>query len=151
MKCKLVLCLSAVILLSTLMAGCGSRGDSSVPVKVQNADRVQTLAFNLMFDSSVLEVKGVYVTSLTLHSTAQWVMEATGRLLVLLSEGDVSGNGNLVTVVFKILKSQGSSALTVEVKQATSKGTGSLETQTSAGSFTGSNSSFKAPVITFIE
>jgi hypothetical protein len=151
MKSKFVVCLSVIVLLSTLVAGCSTgEGGVGVPIKIQKADHVGAIAFNLLYDSTVLEVTGVNVGALARNSRAQWSIEKPGQLKVVVQNANINGDGTLVKVNCRVLNTTGSSTLPIQVLQAISTDTGGLvETQVSEGSFSASGKSVEAPVISF--
>lgn len=152
MRSKLVVCLSAIVLLSTLVAGCGTSGGGlSVPVKVENADHVGAIAFELLYDSTVLKVTAVNVGALAGGSSAQWAIVQPGRLWVgIQGAKNLNGSGTLVTVKCKVLDAAGSSTLAIQVVATSSADTGEeVETQVNEGTFNASDDSVTAPVIRF--
>lgn len=151
MRSKFVVCLSAIVLLSILMAGCGTGGGPSVPIKIENADHVGAIAFYLLYDSTVFEVTAVSVGALARGSTAQWAIEKPGQLkVVVLNAKNINGGGTLVAVKCKVLNNTGSSTLAIQVLEARSADTGEVvETQVSEGSFSASDMSVEPPVISF--
>ena len=152
MRSKLAVCLSAIVLLSTLVAGCGTGGGGvSMPISIENADHVGAIAFNLLYDSTVFEVTAVNVGALARNSAAQWSVEKPGQLKVIVQNArNINGDGTLVAVKCKVLNKTGSSTLVIQVLEARSANTGEVvETQVSEGSFSASDMSIEAPVISF--
>ncbi len=151
MKSKFMVCLSVILLLSALVAGCATEGSLSLPIKIENADHVGAIAFNLVYDPAVLEVTAVNVGVLARGSTAQWAIERPGQLKVIVQNAkNINGDGLLVAVKCRVLNSAGSSTLVIQVLEARSANTGELvETKVTEGTFTASDESFEAPVISF--
>lgn len=152
MSSKFLVCLSAIVLLLTLVVGCGTGGGGvDVPIKIENADHLGSIAFNLLYDSTVLEVTAVNVGSLARGSNAQWAIEKPGQLLVGVQNAkNIDGKGTLVAVKCKVLNTTGSTTFAILVLEARSANTGELvETQVSEGSFSASDMSIEAPVIDF--
>jgi hypothetical protein len=156
MRSKFGVCLSAIGLLSILVVGCGTGGGGGgVPIKIENADHVGAMAFNLLYDSTVLEVTGVSKAALVRDSgsTARWAIEQPGQLYVVVEKAKnnkIDGDGTLVEVKFRVLNASGSSTLAIRVLEARSGATGEqVETQVSEGSFSASDMSIEAPVISF--
>ena len=149
MRRKPVICLSVLLILSALVVGCGTGGGLSVPVKIENADHVGAIALNLLYDSSVLKVTAVNVGDLAKGSSAQWAIVGPGKLKVVVQNAKyMNGDGTLVTVKCKALNSTGSSTLAIQVLGAISADTGEdVGTQVTDGTFTASNESVEAPVI----
>jgi len=152
MRSMSVLRLSVLLMLSALLVGCGTGGGGlSVPVKIENADHVGAISFNLLYDSSVLKVTAVNVGDLAKGSSAQWAIVGPGKLKVVVQNAkNISGDGTLVTVKCKALDTTGSSTLVIQVLGATSANTGEdVGTQVTDGSFSASDDSVEAPVISF--
>ena len=152
MRSMSVVCLCVLLMLSALVIGCGTGGGGlSVPVKIENADHVGAISFNLLYDSSVLKVTAVNVGDLAEGSSAQWAIVGTGQLKVVVQNAkNMNGDGTLVTVKCKALNSTGSSTLAIQVLGATSANTGEdVGTQVTDGSFSASDDSVEAPVISF--
>jgi hypothetical protein len=152
MRAKFVVCLSVIVLLSALVAGCGTGGGGlSLPIKIENADHVGAIALNLLYDSAILEVTAVTVGALARGSTASWAIEGPGQLkVVVLNAKYMNGDGTLVAVKCRVLNSAGSSTLVVRVLEARSADTGEVvETHVTEGNFTASDESVEAPVISF--
>jgi hypothetical protein len=151
MRSKSVICLSVLLMLSALVVGCGTGGGGlTVPVKIENADHVGAIAFNLLYESTVLEVTAVNVGDLAKGSSAQWAIVGTGQLKVVVQNANINGDGTLVTVKCKALSSTGSSTLVIQVLGATSADTGEdVGTQVTDGSFSAADESVEAPVIIF--
>ena len=126
-----------------------------MPIKIENADHLGAMAFYLLYDSTVLEVTDVSVAGLARdsNSTTRWGIEKPGQLVVIVEkakEKGMNGDGTLVKVKCKVLSVTGSSTLAVQVLEARSVDTGELvETQVSEGSFSASDMSIEAPVISF--
>ncbi len=156
MRWKLVVCLSVVLVLSTLVTGCGTGGSApSVPIKIENADHLGGIYLSFQYDSSVLEVTGVKQGALALATsrTIRWASPKVGEMEVLVDTGEgISGDGTLLVMKCKVLNSAGSSKLVVQVMEARSAETGELlNTQVLEGSLSASGESVEAPVITFSE
>jgi len=151
MRPKSLICLSVLLMLSALVVGCGTgRGGLSVPIKIENADHVGAISFNLLYDSSVLKVTAVNVGDLAKGSSAQWAIVGTGQLKVVVQNANINGDGTLVTVKCKGLNATGSSTLVIQVLGATSGNTGEdVETQVTDGSLSAADESVEAPVIIF--
>ena len=151
MRSKSVICLSVLLMLSALVVGCGTAGGGpSVPVKIENADHVGAIAFNLVYDSSVLKVTTVNVEDLARGSSAQWAIVGTGQLKVVVQNANINGDGTLVTVKCKALNTTGSSTLVIQVLGATSGNTGEdVGTQVTEGRYSAADDSVEAPVISF--
>ena len=151
MRSKSVICLSVLLMLSALVVGCGTGGGGlTVPVKIENADHVGAIAFNLVYDSSVLKVTTVNVEDLARGSSAQWAIVGTGQLKVVVQNANINGDGTLVTVKCKALNTTGSSTLVIQVLGAISGNTGEdVETQVTEGSYSAADDSVEAPVIIF--
>ena len=151
MKSKFVVCLSLIVLLSILVMGCGTAGGGlGVPVKIENADHVGAIAFNLLYDATVLKATAVNVGDLAGGSSAQWAIERPGQLKVVVQNANMNGDGTLVAVKCRVLDPTGSSTLVIQVLGATSADTGAdVGTQVTAGTCTASDDSVEAPVITF--
>jgi hypothetical protein len=113
------------------------------------------MAFNLLYDSTVLEVTGVSKAALVRNSngTARWAIEKPGQLYVVVENAKnnrINGDGTLVVVKCRVLNAAGSSTLAIQVLEAYSGDTGErVETQVSEGSFSASDMSIEAPVISF--
>ena len=156
MRWRLVVCLSVVVVLSTLVTGCGTEGNlQSVPINIENADRLGGIYISFQYDSSVLEVTKVKQGALALATrrTIRWQSPKAGEMLVLVDTGsEISGDGTLLVMKCKVLNSAGSSKLVIQVMEARNAETGELlVTQVSEGSFSASGESVEAPVITFSE
>lgn len=151
MRPKSLISLSVLLMLSALVVGCGTGGGGlGVPIKVENADHVGAVAFNLLYDSTVLEVTAVNVGDLAKGSSAQWAIVGTGQLKVVVQNANMNGDGTLVTVKCKALNTTGSSTLVIQVLGATSGNTGEdVGTQVTDGSFSAADESVEAPVIIF--
>ena len=151
MRPKSLICLSVLLMLSALVVGCGTAGGGlGVPIKIENADHVGAISFNLLYDSSVLKVTAVNVGDLAKGSSAQWAIVGTGQLKVVVQNANINGDGTLVTVKCKALNTTGSSTLVIQVLGATSANTGEdVGTQVTDGSFSASDDSVEAPVISF--
>lgn len=148
MRLKMAICLSAVMLLSMLLSGC-SQANTSVPIKVENANHLRELAFNLLYDTTVLEVSGVGMTDLTRMGSVRWGVQEPGKLLVLLAGEDINGGGTLVVVKCNVPGSTGVSTLTIQVLEAYSTAGELLEPQVSEGSLSAEDKSVVPPVIIF--
>ena len=151
MRPKSLICLSVLLMLSALVVGCGTAGGGlGVPIKIENADHVGAISFNLLYDSSVLKVTAVNVGDLAKGSSAQWAIVGTGQLKVVVQNANINGDGTLVTVKCKGLNATGSSTLVIQVLGATSGNTGEdVETQVTDGSLSAADESVEAPVIIF--
>jgi hypothetical protein len=152
MRTKSVICLSVLLMFSALVVGCGTGGGGvSVPVKVDNAEHVEAIAFKLLYDPTVLKVTAVDVGALARGSNAQWAIIGQGQLKVTLQNAkNLNGDGTLVAVKCKVLDTASSSTLVIQVLEARSADTGEVvETQVTEGSFTASDKSVEAPVISF--
>ena len=149
---QLVLFALTALLAVAPVVGCGTGGGGlSVPIKVENADHVGAIAFNLLYDSAVFKVTAVNVGALARGSSARWAVVQPGQLWVGIQDAkNLNGNGTLVKVKCKVLNTAGSSTLAVQVLAAASADTGeAVETQVTDGSFTASDESVEAPVIIF--
>jgi len=156
MRWRLVVCLSVVVVLSTLVTGCGTEGNlQSVPINIENADHLGGIYISFQYDSSVLEVTRVKqgAVALAASRTIRWKSPQVGEMRVLMDAGKgISGEGTLLVMKCKVLDSAGSSKLVVEVMEARSTETNELlDTQVSEGSFSASGESVEAPMITFTE
>ncbi len=140
------------LLASTIVLGCDLDPDSiGVPIEVTNADRVGAIAFNLIYDSSVLEAQDVDVKELARGATAQYSAKTPGKLVILLQNApNIDGSGTLVEAKFKILNTGGSTKFQIEVLEALNLDTGeSVETNVSDGSFSAVEGSVQPPTIVF--
>jgi len=148
---QLVLFASIALLAVAPVVGCGTGGGGlSVPIKIENADHVGAISLNLLYESTVLEVTAVSVGALASGRSAQWAVEAPGRLKVVVQNANMNGDGTLVTVKCKALNTTGSSTLVIQVLGAISADTGEdVETQVTDGSFSAADDSVEAPVIRF--
>ena len=153
MTSKTVIFLSAIVLASMLVAGCGpSQGQGTrLQIKVENADYVGAITFTLMYDPSVIEVTGVRRGPLSLGGALLWGVELPGQLSVVIRHDYyLNGDGTLIEVSYHVLDSGGSSTLTVHAIEALSLRTGdAVQVQVSEGGFSASDMSVKAPEIIF--
>jgi Cohesin domain len=151
MRSRAVVCLSLIVLLSTLVAGCGTGGAPSVSIKIENADHLGGIYFSLLYDSSVLEVTGIRQGALARSRGMKMGIPKAGEIQVLVDTGSgISGDGTLVKVEYKVLNSTGTSTLVIQVLEARSAETGELlETHVTEGTFGASGKSVVAPVISF--
>ena len=148
---QLVLFASIALLAVAPVVGCGTGGGGlGVPIKIENADHVGAISFNLLYDSSVLKVTAVNVGDLAKGSSAQWAIVGTGQLKVVVQNANINGDGTLVTVKCKALNTTGSSTLVIQVLGATSGNTGEdVGTQVTEGRYSAADDSVEAPVIIF--
>jgi hypothetical protein len=151
---RLVVGLSAMVLLSTLGMGCSTGGSApSVPIEIVNADRLGGIYISFQYDSSVLEVTKVKQGALALATsrTIRWASPKAGEMEVLMDSGEgISGDGTLLVMKCNVLNSAGVSKLLIQVKEARSMETNELlDAQVSEGSFSAGGKSIVAPVITF--
>lgn len=122
----------------------------SVPIEVKNADRVGAITFKVLYDPAVLEVRAVNKDKLALSAHAAFNKDTPGQLLVVIQHAEISGNGKLVTVKFRVLDKRGTSTFAIEVLELKSlKTRGMVESEITDGVFSASDMTVKAPVIGF--
>jgi len=122
-----------------------------MPIEVTNADRVGAIAFNLVYDSSVLEAQAVEVKELATGANASYSTSTPGKLLVLVQNApNINGSGTLVVAKFKVLNTAGATTLEIEVVEALNLDTGEpVGTSVSDGSYSGTTDSVEPPIIIF--
>lgn len=153
MRWSIAIATVLALLLMMIALGCDlGEGSIGVPIELKNADRVGAVAFTLLYDSTVLEVEGVEMRALARGATAGYNADTPGELFVSITNApNISGNGTLVEVKFKVLDDAGSSTLQIEVLGALNLDTQEpVETVVSDGLFSAADNSTDPPVITFV-
>jgi len=141
-----------VLVLSLIPLGCDLEpGTIGVPIEVTNADQVGAIAFNLIYDASVLEAQEVIAKKLAKGASAGYSTNTPGTLVVLVENApDLNGSGTLVEARFKVLNAEGSTTFKIEVAEALSLETREpVETSVLDGSYSGPQNSVQPPTIVF--
>ena len=86
-----------------------------VPIGVTGARNLGTLHVELVYDASLLEVVGFAPGDLTRNALSESNFDNPGRIIIGIVDTDgIDGDGSVGLITFKVLVSQGQSALTLE-------------------------------------
>jgi len=151
MTARLLSTVATVILLAVWASGCVTTTTTvSVPVEVRSANNIGAIGFELAYDSTLLEVTEVDDVGFSESADAGYNSDTPGRLVVVVENASINGDGTLVEVNFKALQDSGESAVTFERIEARNATTGELvTTQTEAGSIRVDDESYVSPKIVF--
>ena len=95
-----------------------------LPVQVRGADEIGAIAFELVYDATLLDPTLVDPDELAKGANAGFNDDNPGRLVVVVQNApSIDGDGTLVTIQFDVLRDSGTSDLVLENVQARSLAT----------------------------
>jgi hypothetical protein len=147
----LMIAVSLLTIVVTATTGCVEPGTASVAVEVVNADSVGAIAFEVVYDATLLEVIRVNPDDLADGANSGFNNDTPGRLLIVVQQApSINGTGDLVTIQFDILRGSGQTSLALENMQARSLATGQpVPVQGTAGSVKADDASYVSPRLIF--
>ncbi len=121
-----------------------------VPITVQGAASLGSLQLALRYDPQVLELQGVRAGPLARNTLVDFKGNVPGQAIIgLVDASGISGDGAILTLVFRPTGRPGASALTLERVEAANTSLQDLVVQSSTGQFPGAGASVTGPVLTF--
>ena len=147
-KVRLTAIAAICVALALVAAGCVTTKSLELPVEVVSASNVGAIAFEIVYDSALLEVTDVKPDDLAEGATSGYNNDTPGRLLVVVQGALINGDGTLVKVHFTLTEGTGSITLPLENLQVLDASTSAaVPFQTVAGSVSAEDGSWVAPRI----
>ena len=148
---KILIVLGVLLTITVSATGCTGSDAVTIPVKVENADNVGAIAFELTYNASVLRAVDVNIVDMSLGAESGYNADTPGKLIVVIqSATDIDGSGTLINANFEVLTQGGGSALTLQNVQARDRTTfQDIPTSTIAGSYQVAANTVVSPVIVF--
>jgi len=153
------LLLVLMLVMALALGGCNlipipksAAGVVGVPINFSGASNAGSLHIELVYDSTMLEATEVKAGKLGGNAVIESNLGTPGRAIIgIIDAVGINGDGSVVTVSFKTKGKEGTSSLTLENIEAYDAETlYDIITRTSPGEFVAKDSSFTAPVITFV-
>ena len=127
----------------------GSTGSDGVSIKLNNANNLGSLSFDLTYDASRLQCAEAKAAKLAEGAMFEANLKEIGRVrIALISSKGITGTGDLVTLVFKPIGEGGESQLELrEVLANTAATLVDIRVEVTGGTYSSQNQTFKSPEI----
>ena len=149
----IVIIVVAVVVVLTLGGGGDEEttGELEFPIQVEGASNVGSVAIELTYDSSVLEVTTIEAGELASNAMFEYNALIAGRVLIgIVDSSGIDGDGAVAKVSFNVIDDEGTSAITLQNIEAADADTlVDILTETSEGSYEAATQSITPPVLTF--
>jgi hypothetical protein len=147
----LVCCI--LLMLMLVPAGCSKQsGNISIPVRLNNANNLGSLSFDLTYNPSSLTCTEVKLTKMAEGAMVESNSKEAGKVrIALISSKGITGSGDIVTLLFSPGSAEDSSSL--ELREVEAYGATTLidiRTEVSPGSYSAKSKSSTPPEIRLV-
>ncbi len=121
-----------------------------LPIAVQDAFNLGSLLVEVGYDAGMLELQSVKARDLGRNALLESNQETPGIVRIgLVDPNGINGDGEIITLVFLLIESGGSSLLTLELVEASDTDLRDLVVQVNSSHFTGPDDLFVPPALIF--
>ena len=121
-----------------------------LPIAVQDALNLGSLLVEVGYDTGMLELQSVKAGALGRNALLESNQETPGMVRIgLVDPNGINGDGEIITLVFLLIKSGGSSPFTLELVEASDTDLRDLVVQVNSSQFTGPDEPFVPPALVF--
>ncbi len=121
-----------------------------LPIAVQGALELGSLLVEVGYDTGMLDLQSVKAGALGRNALLESNQETPGMVRIgLVDPNGINGDGEIITLVFLLIKSGGSSPFTLELVEASDTDLRDLVVQVNSSQFTGPDDLFVPPALVF--